>query len=107
MDNMFSWVPGAVTGALALVGVMVAGWLQSRRDRDAANRQGRQPSPPSTQEVWSRLDHLERVLRSSVYLLGEVAEQWPHDSPPVLSRKHVAILSDEGYLPPEWEPKTN
>lgn len=50
------------------------------------------------------MDHLERVVRSSIVLLGEVAEQWPGDHPPVLSKRHVAVLAAEGYMPPEWDP---
>lgn len=104
---MDAWVPGSITGAVALLSVFVAGWLQARRERRAAERQIREPSPPTTQEVWRRLDDVERVLRSGMVLLGEVAEQWPGDHAPVLSRRHVAVLAEAGYLPPEWEPLTD
>ena len=99
-----AWVPGAITGSLALIGVFVTGWLQSRRERRAAQTAASHPSPPTTQEVWVRMDHLERVVRSSIVILGEVAEQWPEDHKPVLSKRHVAVLAAEGYMPPEWDP---
>ena len=50
------------------------------------------------------MDHLERVVRSSVVLLGVVAEQWPADHRPVLPKRHVTVLAAEGYMPPEWDP---
>lgn len=99
-----AWVPGFVTGSLAIVGVFVAGWLQSRRERRAAHHASYSPSPPTTQEVWQRVDRLERVVRSSVVILGEVADQWSSPHPPVLSKRHVAVLAKEGYMPPEWDP---
>lgn len=99
------WVPGAVTGSLAILAVLITGLLQSRRERNAANRTSSTPTPPTTQEVWQRVDGLERVVRSSVVLLGEVAEQWESEHPPVLSKRHVAVLAAEGYMPPEWDPQ--
>jgi hypothetical protein len=104
---MEPWVPGLLAGSAAILVALVGGWLQSRRETKARSHATHTPSPPSTQEVWQRLDHVERVVRSAVYVLGEVAEQWEGESPPVLSRKHVAVLDVEGYLPPEWEPLTS
>ena len=99
-----AWLPGFITGSLAILSVIVASWLQSRRERTAAHRTSYSPSPPTTQEVWERVDRLERVVRSSVVILGEVADQWPGTHPPILSRRHVAVLAEEGYMPPEWDP---
>lgn len=100
---MEPWVPGFLTGLLALVGVIVAGFLQSRRERASADRATRTPAPPTTQEVWQRLDSTDRILRSALVLLGEVAEQVEKGHPFVLSRRHLLVLSSEGYLPPELE----
>ncbi len=102
-----AWVPGFVTGSLAIIGVFVAGWLQSRRERRPAQRASYSPSPPTTQEVWQRVDKLERVVRSSVVIIGEVADQWQGDHPPILSKRHVEVLASEGYMPPEWDPAVN
>lgn len=110
-----NWVPGFVTGTLAILAVIVTGWLQSRRERRAAERaaklareqqqtQSQTPTPPSTQEVWTRLDKVEKVLGSTVVLLGEAADQWQGDHPPVFSKRHVAIVSEAGFMPPEWDP---
>lgn len=99
------WVTAAISGFVAIAVVFISGWLQARRERHAAHRTTRSPTPPTTQEVWARLDKLERVVRSSVIILGEVAEQWPHNHVPVLSKRHVAVLAEEGYMPPEWEPE--
>lgn len=100
-----AWLPGFVTGSLAILGVIVAGWMQTRRERRNAAHATRSPTPPTTQEVWQRVDKLERVVRSSVVIIGEVADQWQGDHPPILSRRHVAVLAHEGYMPPEWDPQ--
>lgn len=100
-----AWIPGFVTGTLAIVAVFVTGYLQSRRERQNSDRVSSRPTPPTTQEVWQRQDKLEKVVRSSVVLLGEVADQWPAPNPPVLSKRHVAVLAQEGYMPSEWDPQ--
>lgn len=111
-----NWIPGFITGGLALIAVFVGGWLQSRRERQASDRQAKlalsqhsmtsaSPTPPTTQEVWTRLDKVEKVLGSTVVLLGEVADQWQAEHPPVLSRRHVSIVAEAGYMPPEWDPQ--
>ena len=88
---MEPWIPGAVTGTLALVGVFVAGWLQSRRERNAHSRSSATPGAPTVQEIWQRQDKMERAFRSSLVLLGEVAEQWDGPHPPQLSRRHPRL----------------
>jgi hypothetical protein len=100
------WFPGFVTGGLALIGVLAAASIQSAREKRKDKAALKTPEPPTTQQVWERLDRVEKALRSSVAILGEVAEQWPLDHPPVLSRKHVGVLAEAGYMPPEWEPET-
>lgn len=106
------WFPGFLSGTLALIGVIVASIFQNRREkrnreaaRVAAQDSTRTPAPPTTQQVWDRLDKVERVLSSSIVLLGEVADQWQGEHPPVLSRKHVAVVAAAGYMPVEWEPE--
>lgn len=101
-----NWFPGFVTGSLALLGVVIVAILQTMRDRRKDRSAIKTPEPPTTQQVWERLDRVERVLISSIALLGEVADQWQGDSPPVLSKRHVAVVANAGYMPPEWEPKT-
>lgn len=103
--NDLNWVPGAVTGSLALLGVVIAALLQSRRERNQHRRSSSSPGAPTVQDIWKRQDHQERVLRAAVGVIGEVAEQWDAPHPPVLSARHVSVLSEEGYMPPEWEPQ--
>ena len=79
--------------------------LARRERKDKDNYTAQTPSPPTTQEVWQRQDRLERVLRAAVTLLGQVADQWPAEQPPVLSKRHVEVLAQEGYMPPEWDPQ--
>jgi hypothetical protein len=100
------WFPGAVTGSLALFGVVFVALLSTWRDRRKERDATRTPTPPTTQQVWERLDKMERVVQASVAILGEVADQWPHDHVPVLSKRHVAVLMEAGYMPAEWEPET-
>lgn len=101
------WFPGVVSGLIALFGVMFVALLQNNRERRKERSATRNPEPPTTQQVWERLDRVERVLGSSVAILGEVANQWPHDHRPILSQRHVLVLTEAGYMPPEWEPETD
>lgn len=103
------WFPGFVTGTLALIGVLGVAALQTWRERRKASEDRNQastaPTPPSTQQVWERLNDTEIVLRAAISLIGEVADQWAEPHPPVLSKRNVDILVDKGYLPSEWVPK--
>lgn len=90
----------ALTGVITVALIQV--WREHRKDVESTKR----PDPPTTQQVWDRLDRVERVLGSSIVLLGEVAEQWRGEHPPVLSKRHVLVVSDAGYMPPEWDPDT-
>lgn len=93
-----------ISGAFTLVGTVLA-WILARRDKKDQNKHDIQtPTPPTTQEVWKRVDGLEKVVRSAVVILGEVADQWDGPHPPILSKRHVAVLAEEGYMPPEWDP---
>lgn len=94
-----------VSGAFTMVGSLLAWWLARRDKREQRVYEVMTPSPPSTQEVWNRLDKVERVLGSTVVLLGEAADQWPHDHEPVFSKRHVLIVAEAGYMPPEWDPQ--
>lgn len=100
------WFPGFVTGSLALLGVLIVAMLQTFREHRKDQDSIRTPAPPTTQQVWERLDRVEVVLGSSIILLSEVADQWKADKPPVLSKRNVAIVAAAGYMPPEWDPKT-
>lgn len=113
MDNPL--LTAVISGFVAIAVVFISGWLQAKRERKQAQREAEiavaakrvesiYPQPPTTQQVWERQDKLERALRSALVLLGEVAEQWPHDHAPVLSKRHVAVLAAEGFMPPEWDP---
>jgi hypothetical protein len=97
------WFPGFVTGSLALIGVLIAALLQTFRERRKDRESIKTPAPPTTQQVWERLDRVERVLGSAVVVLGEVADQWQGEHPPVLSKRHMDVLASAGFIPPEWE----
>lgn len=94
-----------VISGLFTVGGSTLAWFLARRDKgDERKYSSSAPGAPTVQEIWIRQDRMERAFKSSLVLLGEVAEQWDGEHPPVLSRRHVAILAEGGYLPPEWEP---
>jgi hypothetical protein len=97
------WFPGFVTGMLALIAVVFGAVMQNRRERKKAKEDIKTPAPPTTQQVWERLDRVEKVLGSSIVLLTEVADQWQGEHPPILSKRHLEIVSAAGYLPAEWE----
>jgi hypothetical protein len=100
------WFPGFVTGSIGLVGIIFVAVYTGRRERRKDREAAKTPAPPTTQQVWERLDRVEKVLTSSIALLGEVADQWQGDHPPILSKRHVAVVSEAGYMPTEWEPNT-
>lgn len=93
-----------ISGGFTLIGTFLA-WVLARRDKkDERQHTGQTPTPPSTQEVWTRLDKTEKVADSAVILLGKVADQWPDDSTPVFPKRHVMVLAEEGFMPPQWDP---
>lgn len=96
------WFPGFVTGTLALIGVVIVGLLQNRREKRQRGFNSTAPGAPTVQQVWERQDRMERAFKSALVLLGEVAEQ-TEGQPLVLSRKHVGILAAGNYLPKEWD----
>lgn len=104
---MEPWVPGFVTGSLALVTAVLTGIItsvsQARRESRKDARDSARPGAPTVQEIWQRQDKMERAFRSALVLLGEVAEQWAGDRPPVLNKRHMQILAEGGYLPPEFD----
>lgn len=99
------WVPGFVTGSLALLAAILSGvvngWLQSRREKRAHLRNSASPGAPTVQQVWERQDKQERALGASLVLLAQVVEQ--HDNPHelVLSKHAIKTLRDTGFMPPE------
>lgn len=104
---MEPWVPGAVTGGLALIAAVlsgvVTGWLQARRERKAREHASGAPGAPTVQQVWERQDRMERALGASLTLVGELVEQ--HDNPGSLrlSPSAIRILRETGYMPTELE----
>lgn len=104
---MEPWLPGAVTGGLALIAAVLSGIvngaMQARRERQKDQRSSSTPGAPTVQEIWQRQDKMERAFRSALVLLGEVADQWDGERPPVLSKRHMNILAEGGYLPPEFD----
>lgn len=96
MDVVIVAIAGGVATVIAAVASpAIAGlWTRITQRRALAT-----PAPPSTVEVWARMDHVERVLRAALSVALKYTEEWPEGHPrPKLSRQHVAILIDEGYL---------
>lgn len=104
---MDAWIPGALTGSLALLAAVlsgvVTGLLQARRERRAREYDSGAPGSPTVQQVWERQDRQERALDASLVLLAQVVKQ--HDEPHklVLSKSAVKTLRDTGFMPPELE----
>lgn len=108
---MEPWIPGAITGSLALVAAVlsgvVTGVLQARRERRAREHASGAPGAPSVQQVWERQDKQERALDASLVLLGQAIKQ--HDKPGelVLSKAAIKTLRETGFMPPELEDVLN
>lgn len=94
-----------ISGAFTFIGTLLA-WILARRDKkDERGFTVQTPTPPSTQEVWVRLDATERVADSAVILLGKAADHWPEGvAPPIFPKRHVLVLAEEGKMPPKWDP---
>ncbi|QGH73987.1 membrane protein [Microbacterium phage Hiddenleaf] len=101
------WVPGFVTGSLALIAAVLTGIITSvftaRRERQKAVRDSSTPGVPTVQEIWVRQDNMERAFKASLVLLGESVEQ--HENPGKLKFNKAAIrtLRESGYMPTELE----
>ncbi|QLF84360.1 hypothetical protein SEA_KARATE_36 [Microbacterium phage Karate] len=101
------WVPGFVTGSLALVAAVLTGVITSvftaRRERAKDARDSARPGAPTVQQVWERQDKMERAFKASLTLLGEVVEQHADPGTLVLSKSAIRILRESGYMPTELE----
>jgi hypothetical protein len=101
------WVPGFITGTLALIAAIasgvITGLLAARRERAAHQRASNSPGSPTVQQVWERQDRQERALDASLVLLAQVVKQ--HDDPHelVLSKSAIKTLRDTGFMPMELE----
>lgn len=104
---MEPWVPGFITGTLALVAAVLSGFitsvLQARREKKQHARASGTPGVPTVQEIWQRQDKMERAFKASLVLLGEVVEQHDDPSKLILSKAAIQTLREGGYLPPELE----
>ncbi|XAO35636.1 hypothetical protein SEA_FIRECASTLE_29 [Microbacterium phage FireCastle] len=92
-----------LSGAFTLVGSTLA-WFLARKDkREERVAASATPGAPTVQEIWQRQDKMETAFKSALVILGEVAEQVDDPHELVLSKRHLKILADGGYLPPEFD----
>lgn len=102
-----NWLPGAITGSLALVAAVITGIvtsvLQARREREKAVRDSATPGVPTVQEIWLRQDKMERAFKASLVLLGESVEQHADPGKLVFSKTAIKTLRESGYMPSELE----
>lgn len=104
MNDWIQWVGlfiAVVAGGFGLTQFFLNRGEQRRVRREAAG----QPTPPTTAEVWARLDRVEQEMRAVLGVLYDVAEQWPGAHPPKLAQHHVRILGDK--LPMEWRERVD
>jgi len=105
------WVPGFITGSLALIAAIasgvITGLMAARRERRAHERASASPGSPTVQQVWERQDKQERALDASLVLLAQVVKQ--HDDPHelVLSKSAIKTLRETGFMPLELEDVLN
>ncbi|QCW22294.1 hypothetical protein SEA_LUNA18_26 [Microbacterium phage Luna18] len=101
------WVPGFVTGSLALITAVLMGFITSsltaRRARQDHIRASGTPGVPTVQEIWIRQDKMERAFKASLTLLGEVVEQHADPGSLKLSKAAIRTLRESGYMPSELE----
>ena len=103
MDNLLSVVTLIVAILAGIFGLWQ--WLLNRNEERRKRREAAsQPTPPTTAEVWARLDRVETEMRAMLGVLYDVAEQQPGWKP-TLAREHVRILGDK--LPMEWRERVD
>lgn len=91
-----------IVALLALAGTIYANVSARRNRREAEANTNRSPTPPTTQQVWDRLDRVERQLAAMVRIVEQVADQWPADHPgPVIAPEDLGILEDT-WVPEKW-----
>lgn len=100
---MEAWIPGLIAGSFAVLVAVVSGYFQNRREISDQLTKTTSPTPPSTSEVWQRLDRMEKGFRAAMQILETLAEQWPGKCPPELPKKALKTLKEMDMLPPEWE----
>lgn len=92
-----------------LFGPYISGWFARRLQRSQQKHDASAPTPPTTQQVWERMDRmearaneLEDIMGAAVGALAEVADQWtgPH---PKISPRFRAVLEKHGHLPEQWK----
>lgn len=101
------WVPGAVTGTIALIAAVATGILTSvlsaRRERAKDARDSARPGVPTVQEIWQRQDNMERAFKASLVLLGESVDQHENPGKLVFNKSAIRTLRESGYMPSELE----
>lgn len=91
-----------ISGFFTIGGSTLAWWLARRDKREQRKAEAATPGAPTVQEIWVRQDNMERAFKSALELLEEVADQ-EHVDTSKLSKKHVKVLFEAGYLPEAWE----
>ena len=101
------WVPGFVTGSMALIAAVLTGVVTSlfaaRRERIKDARDSARPGVPTVQEIWIRQDNMERAFKASLVLLGESVDQHENPGRLVFNKAAVKTLRESGYMPSELE----
>ncbi len=104
MSEVF-WESGSfwasvVAGLFALAAAVYAGRSARRNRAEQEQNANRSPTPPTTQQVWDRLDRLENKLQAMGRVLTQAAEQWPSDhAGPTFEPEDIALLEDTMPLP--------
>lgn len=99
-----SWgtiVAAVIAAAAAIVSGVYAAVSARRNRREEDEWAARTPEPPTTQQVWERLDELERKYTAIGNVLYTLAEHWPEDQPiPEFDPEDIDILGET--LPPRF-----
>ena len=88
-------IAALITSGLAFIGLLYSEWSRRRNQRDANDHSIRNPTPPTTQEVWVRLDSLELKFAASCRMIVQAIDQHPPGAPPlVFDQADVEVLAD-------------
>jgi hypothetical protein len=91
VEKFLDWVPAIIAGCF----VIIAAIIQWGNRRDADEVKSRKMTPPDWNEVWQRLDAVEKKQAAASRLVTQLLLQWPNDRPPpILDKQDVELLSD-------------
>lgn len=92
MDGLI--IAAFVSGGLGFLGGLFALYSSRRNRRESEAHEDSTPERPTTQQVWDRLDRVERRDTALIRILVDVVDQLPDGFRPLVNKADVDELED-------------